>query len=65
MQETLLREGEFVLHVAPNPNGFSTARRVVDEVIKLRGDEGAPAWAICDLDDKAAHDPQDIAQAAK
>lgn len=46
-------------------NGFTTARRVVDEVVKLRGDEDAPAWAICDLDNKAEHDPQDIAQAAK
>ena len=58
VQEKLLREGEYVLHVAPNPNGFSTARRVVEAVVKLRGDERAPAWAICDLDDKAMHDPQ-------
>ena len=65
VQEKLLREGEYVLHVAPNPNGFSTARRVVEAVVKLRGDERAPAWAICDLDDKAVHDPQDIARAAK
>ena len=66
VQETLLREGEYVLHVAPNPNGFGTARRVVDEVAKLRGDdEDAPAWAICDLDDKVVHDRQDIAKAAK
>jgi hypothetical protein len=53
VQEGLLREGEFVLHVAPNPNGFTAARRVVEEVVRLRGDEDAPAWAICDLDDKA------------
>ena len=65
VQEKSLREGGFVLHVAPNPNGFSTARRVVEAVVKLRGDERAPAWAICDLDDKAVHDPQDIAKAAK
>jgi hypothetical protein len=65
VQERLLCEGEFVLHVAPNPNGFNTARRVVEEVVKLRGETGAPAWAICDLDDKAVHDPQDIAGAAK
>jgi hypothetical protein len=65
VQEALLREGRFVLHVAPNPNGFGTARRVVDEVVRLRGDEDAPAWAICDLDDKAVHDPRDIARAVK
>jgi hypothetical protein len=65
VQERLLRESEFVLHVAPNPNGFTTARRVVEAAVKLRGDEDAPAWAICDLDDKATQDPQDIARAAK
>ena len=51
--------------MAPNPNGFGTARRVVEEVLKLRGESDAPAWAICDLDDKAKHDPQGIARAAK
>ena len=65
VQERLLREGGFVLHVAPNSNGFSTARRVVEEVVKVRGERDAPAWAICDLDDKLVHDPQDIADAAK
>lgn len=65
VQETLLRESRFVLHVAPNPNGFGTARRVVEEVVRLRGDDEAPAWAICDLDDKAVHDPQDIARAVR
>lgn len=65
VQERLLREGDFVLHVAPNPNGFTTARRVVDEAVRLRGEADAPAWAICDLDDKAADDPQDIARAAR
>lgn len=65
VQERLLREGEFVLHVAPNPNGFHTARRVVEAVVRLRGDEDAPAWAICDLDDKAVHDPLDVARAVK
>lgn len=65
VQERLLRHSAFVLHVAPNPNGFSTARRVVEAVIELRGGEDAPAWAICDRDDKVDHDPQDIARAAK
>ena len=65
VQETLLREGGFVLHVAPNPNGFNTARRVVEAVVKLRGENDAPAWAICDLDDKVVHDSQDIGRAMK
>lgn len=65
VQERLLREGEFVLHVAPNPNGFNTARRVVEAVVRLRGETEAPAWAICDLDDKVVHDSQDIAGAVK
>ncbi|HET9168699.1 MAG TPA: RloB family protein [Actinospica sp.] len=65
VQETLLRDSGFVLHVAPNPNGFTTARRVVEAVVELRGDDDAPAWAICDLDDKADHDPQDVARAVR
>ncbi|HTJ70505.1 MAG TPA: RloB family protein [Actinospica sp.] len=65
VQERLLREGDFVLHVAPNPNGFNTARRVVDAVTKLRGGEDAPAWAICDLDDKASDDPRDVVRAVE
>ena len=65
VQEKLLRDSSFVLHVAPNPNGFNTARRVVEAVVALRGGEDAPAWAICDVDDKVEHDPQDIARALK
>jgi hypothetical protein len=65
VQERFFREGEFVLHVARNPNGFNTARRVVEEAVRVRGENDAPAWAICDLDDKSVHDPQDVAMAAK
>ena len=65
LQELLDDQGRYVLHVAPNPNGLGTARQVVDAVIALRGEDQAPAWAICDRDDKVMQNSADIPAAVK